>query len=654
MGMFRKIFILTLLILITSCIKPTGTSLQNQASDRTQQKALADFKTAEVLFHQNKMAQALIQYQAIAKNYYNTTSADNALLRIAQIYKREKNITVAENHLKKLIKLYPESDVKPQALRELVAISMQQNKYEDALTYMIDVDLKKLSPKEQSSLSTAANTCLQRVKRDDLALLWNINKTDIEPKPEFLNSIREKVENLNDKVLLERIIAKRKNLFPALEASTQRYKLGKDTNEAEGKKWAYYIVEHFPTSDLAQQLRTEISEPIPFSGTGSYNIGVLLPLTGDQQVYGNQVLNGIKTAVEVVKQANPSQSIQLVVQDIGVGGDATKQALQRLLVEHQIIAAIGPMSSKDTESIAEMAQTNNLPVISLTPAENVTSLGNTIFRNSITKNEQAVMLAQILTDVLGIKRTAILYPNNSYGKEFMELFWAEYAKKGGEIRGAEEYDRSTSDFESAIKKLVGLSHKELRKNEICSKIQTDRWIEMKKMGGQLPSCFPIDELPPILDFEAIFIPESFDKARQILPTLLYYEVKGMQVIGTNLWNTDELLTGSIGGEIEGAMFLDGFFKSRTTPEVTTFMQKFYELYNAEPGILEAQGYDSAMAILNILQKKSPGSREAMLKNMFKLNDFKGVTGLKGFNNNRDGNRTLTPLIVDQNKIVEFK
>lgn len=657
MEMFRKsFFIVSLFALLTatSCMKPTGGALQNQASDRVQQKSLAEFKAAEALFQQNKMAQALIQYQSIAKQYYNTTSADNALLRIAQIYKREKNIVVASSTLKKLITLYPESDVKPQALREMVAISMQQNKYEEALGYMVEVDLKKLTSKEQASLTAAATTCLQKVKRDDLALLWSINQTDIQSTPEIQAKIREKIAGLNDKLLLERIIDRRKTLFPAEEATVQRYKIAKDLNDADTKKWAYSIVEHFPTSELAQQLRTEISEPIPFSGSGSYKIGVLLPLTGDQQVYGNQVLNGIKTAVEIVKKTNPTQSIQLVVEDIGLGGDAAKQALQRLLVEHQIIAAIGPMSLKDTESVAELAQTNNLPLISLTPAENATNLGSTVFRNSITKNEQAVALAQILTDVMGIKRAAILYPSNSYGKEFMELFWAEFVKKGGEIRGAEEYDRTTSDYESSIKKLVGLSRKELRKNEICSKIQSDRWIENKKIGAALPNCFPMEELPPILDFEAIFIPESFDKARQILPTLLFHEVKGMQVVGTNLWNTDELLSGSIGGEIEGALFLDGFFKARTTPEVTSFMQKYYELNNAEPGILEAQGYDSAMAVLNVLQKKSPSSRESMVKNMFKLSDFKGVTGLTGFNSKREANRALTTLVVDQNKIVELK
>jgi branched-chain amino acid transport system substrate-binding protein len=656
MAMSRKFswMALAVLVLITSsCMKSGVGSLQNQASDKVQQKALAEFKATEVIFQQGKMDQALLQYQSIVKKYYNTTSADNALLRIAQIYKREKNLSMSESTLRRLLNQYPDSDVRPQAIREVVAISIQQNKCEEALNFMAEIELKKLSTKEQSTLNTAANTCIQKAKRDDLAFLWNINRSDI--NPELQTSIRERVSTMTDKKLLERIITVRKNNFPAQEAAVQRYKLSKEQNDSDSKKWALYIVEHFPTSELAQELRTEISEPVPFSSSsGSYKIGILLPLTGDQQVYGNQVLNGIKTAVEIMKQSNPNQLIQLVVEDIGLGGDAAKQAMQRLLVEHQIIAAIGPLSSKDTESVAELAQSNNLPLITFSPAENTTTFGSTVFRNSITKSEQAFMLSQLLTDVMNIKRTAILYPNNSYGKEFMELFWNEYTKKGGEIRGAEEYDRSTSDYEMPIKKLVGLAQKDLRRNEICSKIQSDKWMEMKKSGGILPNCYPIEELPPILDFEAIFIPDSFEKARQILPTLLFHEVKGMQVIGTNLWNTDELLSGSIGGEIEGSMFLDGFVKNRSTPEVTSFMQKYYELNNAEPGILEAQGYDSAMALLHVIQKKSPNSRDAMVKNLLRLNDYKGVTGLKGFTGKREPNRTISVLIVDQNRIVDLK
>ncbi|MEZ4845679.1 MAG: penicillin-binding protein activator [Bdellovibrionota bacterium] len=599
------------------------------------------------------MAQALAQYQYIAKKYYNTTSADNALLRVAQIYKREKNLSQSEATLRRLVTQYPDSDIRPQAVRELVAINIQQNKCEDALSFMAEIELKKLTAKEQSTLNSAANTCIQKTKREDLAFLWNINRSDI--NPELQGSIRDKVMTMTDKSLLERIISVRKSAFPAQEAAIQRYNLSKEANEADTKKWVLYIVEHFPTSELAQELRTQVSEPVQFTNsTGSYKIGVLLPLTGDQQVYGNQVLNGIKTAVEIAKQSSPNQAIQLVVEDIGAGGEIAKQAMQRLLVEHQIIAAIGPLSSKDTESVATLAQDNNLPLITFSPAENTTSFGSTVFRNSITRSEQANILSSLLTDVMNIRRTAILYPNTSYGKEFMELFWNEYSKKGGEIRGAEEYDRSTSDFEMPIKKLVGLNKKELRKNEICTKIQADKWVEMKKAGGPLPNCFPMDELPPILDFEAIFIPDSFDKARQILPTLLFYEVKGVQVLGTNLWNTDELLSGSIGGEIEGSIFLDGFVKNKATPEVTSFMQKYYELNNAEPGILEAQGYDSAMALLHVIQKKSPNSRDSMLKNLSKLGDYKGVTGLKGFNGKREPNRSITTLIVDQNRIVELK
>lgn len=658
MEMFRKIStyaIFSLVMLSIACVKPTGVSRQNQAPKKVQDKALAEYKVADTSFQQGHMAQALAQFQSIAKHYYNTTSADNALLRIAQIYKREKNLTVAQSTLKKLVELYPDSDVRYQAFRELTAISIQQGRFEEALNYMVDIDLKKLTPKELSSMNSAAKICIEKTKRDDLALLWKISLTDVNPSADLKTQISNQIGLTEDKALLERIIQSRQTAFPGLEATLQRYKIAKDGHDSDEKKWAMYIVEHFPTSGAAQDLRAEISEPLPFKvTTGQYNIGVLVPLTGDQQSYGNQALNGIKTAFELAKQNNPNFNIQLFVEDIGMGGDAAKQAIQKLINENQIIAAIGPLSSKDTEAIAEIAQINNLPVISMSPGENITTLGSTVFRNSITKKEQAVALALFLAKTMGIRRSAILYPNNTYGKEFMELFWTEYVKLGGEIRGAEEYNRNASDYEMPIKKLVGLWQKDLRRSELCSRSQTDAWYQVKKVGGTFPKCYPLEELPPITDFEAIFVPDSYDKARQILPTLLFYDVEGVQVLGTNLWNTQELLAGSIGNEMEGAVFFDGFLKNNPSPQFVNFMQKYYALYNSEPGILEAQGYDSAIAILQTISKKNPGSREAMTKQLTKINDIRGVTGLMQFNDKHEAVRNLVPLIVDQNKIVELK
>lgn len=658
MEMSRKFFtyaVFGFVLLAVACVKPSGVSRQNQAPKKVQDKAMAEYKIAEASFQQGHMAQALSQFQLISKQYYNTTSADNALLRIAQIYKREKNMTVAQSTLKKLVDQYPDSDIRYQAFRELTAISIQQGKFEEALNYMVDIDLKKLTTKELTSMSSAAKICIEKTKRDDLALLWNISLTDVNTSQDLKNQITTQIGTTTDKSLLERIMNSRQTQFPALEASLQRYKISKDGNDSDQKKWAMYIVEHFPTSGPAQDLRAEISEPIPFKvTTGQYNIGVLLPLTGDQQSYGVQALNGIKTAFEIAKQNNPSLNVQYFVEDIGLGGDAAKQALQKLINENQIIAVIGPLSSKDTESIAEIAQVNNLPVISLSPAENVTTYGTTIFRNSITKKEQAVALSLFLAKTMGIRRAAILYPNNTYGKEFMELFWSEYVKLGGEIRGAEEYNRNASDYEMPIKKLVGLWQKDLRRNELCSKSQTDVWYQTKRNGGTFPSCYPIEELPPITDFEAIFVPDSYDKARQILPTLLFYDIEGVQVVGTNLWNTQELLAGSIGNEMEGAVFFDGFLKNNPSPQFVSFMQKYYALFNAEPGILEAQGYDSTIAIFQTILKKNPASREAMTRQLTKISDIRGVTGLMQFSDKHEAIRNMVPLIVDQNKIVELK
>ncbi|MBK7845679.1 MAG: hypothetical protein IPJ71_18745 [Bdellovibrionales bacterium] len=60
----------------------------------------------------------------------------------------------------------------------------------------------------------------------------------------------------------------------------------------------------------------------------------------------------------------------------------------------------------------------------------------------------------------------------------------------------------------------------------------------------------------MIDFEALFIPDGVRSVSQIAPMLAYQEVKGIKLLGTNLWNTPELAEK---GEkfAEGAIFFDG-------------------------------------------------------------------------------------------------
>jgi hypothetical protein len=58
-----------------------------------------------------------------------------------------------------------------------------------------------------------------------------------------------------------------------------------------------------------------------------------------------------------------------------------------------------------------------------------------------------------------LNRFAILYPDETYGVTFMNLFWDRLIENGGKVVGLEAYNPEHTDFADPIKKLVGLYYK---------------------------------------------------------------------------------------------------------------------------------------------------------------------------------------------------
>jgi len=140
---------------------------------------------------------------------------------------------------------------------------------------------------------------------------------------------------------------------------------------------------------------------------------------------------------------------------------------------------------------------------------------------------------------LGIKHFAILYPDDNYGTKMMNMFWDEVLRQGGQIRGVESYSGKQTDFGREIKSLTGLN-----------------FSEEDEASGEKPV--------PIVDFDALFIPDSCFTLSMIAPQLAFYDITGVQLLGTNIWNSQDILKEN-SEYLEGAVFTDCFFLRQRPP-----------------------------------------------------------------------------------------
>jgi len=78
--------------------------------------------------------------------------------------------------------------------------------------------------------------------------------------------------------------------------------------------------------------------------------------------------------------------------------------------------------------------------------------GEMVFQNSLNPEDQIRNLVNKVMGEMDLKRFAILYPANSYGKYFMNKLWDKVESNEGMITAVESYDPKSTDFAEENKK----------------------------------------------------------------------------------------------------------------------------------------------------------------------------------------------------------
>ena len=462
------------------------------------------------------------------------------------------------------------------------------------------------------------------------------------------------------------------------------YQLG--FNHLEGEEYEdaervlSIFIESFPghaRSQQAQSLLETISKKSVYS---RYTIGCLLPFSGRYGAYGNRALKGVELALNRFSSQNVDHAIKIIFKDTGSDPDKAAEAVKELFKEN-VAAIIGPLVTAETAGVE--AQHSGIPIITLTQKEDITQIGDYVFRNFFTPTMQVKAILSFAVESLGLQRFAILYPDENYGTTFMNLFWDEVLAHGGRVAGVEAYNSAHTDFADPIKKLVGLYY------EVPEDLQAemnrayedendlDRIGDFIDMDFQFaydtndndqaeePAQEPADEQSketdqkdeeepePIVDFDAVFIPDAPTKSGLIIPQLAYYDVQDTYLFGTNLWHSDSLIEMSR-QYAQGAILTDGFFAQSDSANVKDFVKDFRKTYGENPGFIEAVAYDTAMILFEMVNRPEMRYRSSLKKGLMQLDNYEGVTGLTSFDSNGDVRKKLFLLQIKGKGFVELE
>ncbi|MGD1986712.1 MAG: penicillin-binding protein activator [Desulfobacterales bacterium] len=621
------------------------------------------FVTGENLFAAEDYPAALEAYEAYLSQYPDRPLAPAALMKMGKINTTLGNYGEARRAYRRLISEYPQSPFNPDAQVDILLTFYLQEDYRAVIeqapevlwsvasnphifrTYALvgDAYLAMDSPMEAFQYYGEAARLGTELEQE--AIDQKIKVAIAQLDPDQINQLLEsgdpnipRGDLMFQRGLNYAIADQYDNALLALEDFLREYPAHENAPVAE---------------DLIQQ----IQQSALFN---RYTLGCLLPLSGPYQKIGFQALKGIELALDRFSTLNSDPQMNIIVKDSGGNPEQTRIAMQEL-IDEQVAAIVGPILTAEVAAVE--SQANKIPIMTLTQKDNVTSIGDYVFRNFITPQMQVSNIIDYTTSTLGLYRYVILYPDETYGITFMNLFWDELIANGGKIVGVESYNPQHTDFADPIKKLVGLYYEipeDLKEAvepdllEAGDQSDQNQTLDLDNTDeGKSERDMEEDEPKAIVDFDAVFIPDYPKTAGLIIPQLAYHDIKDVYLLGTNLWHS-EVLIKMAPQYVQGAIMPDGFFAGSSAPVVQEFVSAFEETYQEKPGFIEAVVYDSAMMLFSVLAQPDLRFKSDLKNKLISMEPFMGVTGPTHFDENGEAQKQLHLLRIKGREFVELE
>jgi len=582
------------------------------------------YKTALDEYKRGDLDTAARHFQDFVVQHPRTSLTDDALYFLGEIYYQGGQFQVAAIQFERLLNYFPSSPHIQEAQWSLANCYYKLGEYKDALRIARQLfPAVEDRPLWRGQLLIFFGDCSAALSDPMAALSWYA-RARREVPPALREEVRGKIIALLDQDLSPDTYREVEIVYPGTfialyanyrlaywyfrkgETEKAENLLRETMQEAQGEDF-YPLLE-----DLWQEIQIGARKEMV--------LGCILPLSGKHKTFGIRALHGIELAMEAFRPQEETFRIRLVIWDSYGDPARAREGVKFLAEKEHVLAIIGPVLSHTAVAAAQEAEDRGVPLITLSPLQGIAQQGTYIFQNSITNASQAKALARYAVQVLGLRTYAVLYPRNAYGLTFRGLFQQAVEGLGGEVVVTASYADDQTDFGDVIKGMVKYE----------------------------PSKEPKGEPKPIINFKAIFIPDDFNKINLVVPQLAYRDITEVQLLGTSGWNSPELIRNS-GRFVDGAVFVDGFFKDSPIREVRSFVMDFEDTFHFAPTLLEALSFDTTKLILKTLSSSGKVSPTSLLS----FRGYGGVTGFTGFTAEGEGMRNLFLLQVSGGKIRQI-
>jgi branched-chain amino acid transport system substrate-binding protein len=354
-------------------------------------------------------------------------------------------------------------------------------------------------------------------------------------------------------------------------------------------------------------------------------IGFNIPLTGDIPDVGESS----KNAAEMLKNAiNADGGLEVggekfelvfVYEDNESKAESAVTAALKLIEQDEVLAIIGPQSSKQAVPAGEVADAGETVMISPWSTNPDTTLERPyVFRGCFLDPFQAAVGAKFVTAKFGAKKAAILFDIASdYPKGLAENFRASFEEVNGEgsVVAYETFTTKDVDFSAQLTNIVNS------------------------------------------EAEVLFVPQYYNEV-----PLIVKQAQDLgwdkQIFGSDSWGGGDLM-GLCGDSCKGYYFTTHYAAAGAQGATKEFIDAYQAAYGTTPDDVAALTWDSANLLLAAIQNTGGLSgrlrkdREAIMEEMGQIENFAGITGSMTFTPEGDPIKCAVVVQIDQDGQFSF-
>lgn len=321
-------------------------------------------------------------------------------------------------------------------------------------------------------------------------------------------------------------------------------------------------------------------------------IGFTAALTGGAAAYGRSEEEGVRLAVEEINKKGDFP-IDLLVEDTKAVPADSMNATKKLIQE-KVSLIIGPMTSNEAKAAGPVIQNAKVPSLEISvTAENITDIGDCIFRNSVPESKNIPQTVKKTHKLLGYKTAAILYAHdNEQHVTAQKYFQKTMEEEGVQVIDVETFGSKDSEYSA---QLTNIQHKAPDVIVVCSYYQEGSRIlkKMREMGMDQP------------------------------------------VLGDNGFVSPEL--GKMAGAAADNVYVSSMWSAdRKDEKVQKFVENYTKAYGRAPDQFAASAYDGVYMAMDAMQRAGTTTDHKKIRDaLAQMKDFKGVCGTFSFDEKRD-------------------